>query len=299
VTFYHAGKDSEMTDAIQQEKGCNKPIEIYVFIDPLCPECWALEPTLKKLQIEYGDYFKIRHVLSARLTSLNALKKKKPSNIAEVWEHTASRTGMSCDGDVWFENPISTPYAASIAIKAAELQGKKAGIRFLRKLQELLFLEKQNIANEDVLVQIAKDIGLDVKEFKKDLHSNSAAYAFQCDLKITSEMDVEKSPTIVLFNENIEEEGLKVTGCYPYEVYVDIMTDMLESKPEPAPLPALEDFLKQFKFVASREVAVVYNLEEQEAIHQLKKLMLRQKVEVVPVKYGTFWRYVEQNKQRG
>ncbi|WP_258871641.1 DsbA family protein, partial [Halobacillus trueperi] len=33
-----------------------RPIEIYVFIDPLCPECWSLEPFLKKLTIEYGRF---------------------------------------------------------------------------------------------------------------------------------------------------------------------------------------------------------------------------------------------------
>jgi len=54
-----------------------KPIEIYMFIDPLCPECWALEPILKKLQIEYGRYFSIKHVLSGRLADLNLCKKKE------------------------------------------------------------------------------------------------------------------------------------------------------------------------------------------------------------------------------
>ena len=38
------------------------------------------------------------------------------------------------------------PCLSSVSIKAAELQGRKAGIRFLRKLQEMLFLEKQNIS---------------------------------------------------------------------------------------------------------------------------------------------------------
>ena len=119
---------------------------------------------------------------------------------------------MSCDGSLWLDNPISTPYLASIAIKAAELQGRKAGIRFLRKLQEMVFLKKQNISTFEVLRVCAENVGLDVNEFISDIHSNSAAKAFQCDLKITSEMEVTEIPTLVFFNENIEDEGIKITG---------------------------------------------------------------------------------------
>ncbi|MDA6151328.1 DsbA family protein, partial [Escherichia coli] len=86
-----------------------KPIEVYMFVDPLCPECWALEPILKKLLIEYGRYFSIKHVLSGRLATLNMGKRQNYENIADLWEKTASRSGMSCDGNVWFENPISSP----------------------------------------------------------------------------------------------------------------------------------------------------------------------------------------------
>ena len=73
----------------------------------------------------------------------------------------------------------------------------------------------------------AESVGLDVDEFISDIHSNSAAKAFQCDLKITSEMDVTEIPTLVFFNENIEDEGIKITGHYPYEVYVQIIEEML------------------------------------------------------------------------
>lgn len=270
-----------------------KPIEIYMFVDPICPECWALEPILKKLLIEYGRYFSIKHVLSGKLANLNVCKKRKYENIAELWEKTASRSGMSCDGNLWLENPLSSPYIASIAIKAAELQGRRAGIRFLRKLQEELFLEKQNITDFEVLKNCALSVGLDVEEFILDIHSESAAKAFQCDLKITSEMDVHEIPTLVFFNENTEEEGIKITGVYPYEIYVQILEEMLSEEPQQSPPPPLETFIKFFRLVASQEIAVVYNMPISQVEREMKKLLLKQKVEQVPAKYGTFWRYIE------
>lgn len=273
-----------------------KPIEIYVFIDPLCPDCWALEPILKKLLIEYGDKFSIRHILTGRLTSLN-ITKTAPAEIAKVWERTASRSGMSCDGDVWYESPLETPFAASVAIKAAELQGKKAGLKFLRKLQERLFLEKQDITNENILIDLADQTGLDINEFKIDLHSETAAKAFQCDLKITREMEVDESPTLVFFNnENIEEEGIKLSGCYPYEIYVQVLSEILQRKIRAHTPPPLEEFLAFFKFVATKEISVVYNLTCQEVEKEMKKLLLKKSVERIPVKYGTFWRYIEIEK---
>jgi predicted DsbA family dithiol-disulfide isomerase len=277
---------------IQRCRPDKKPLEIYMFIDPLCPECWALEPILKKLQIQYGQYFRIKNVLSGKLTSLNLANKKKQENIASQWEKTASRSGMSCDGNLWFENPIDSPYLASIAIKAAELQGRHAGIRFFRKLQENLFLGKQNVSNLEVLIDIAHDSRLDIQEFKNDIHSESASKAFQCDLKITAEMDVDEIPTLVFFNENIEDEGIKVTGMYPFEVYVQILEEMLSIRPEPQPLPPLENFLEYYQLVATKEISVVYDLSINQVEKNMKKWMLQKKVEKIPAKHGTFWRYL-------
>jgi predicted DsbA family dithiol-disulfide isomerase len=234
-------------------------------------------------------------VLGGNLQQLNIGAQQKFEHIAKSWEKTGSRSGMSCDGNLWLENPIDTPYAASIAIKAAGLQGKKQGIRFLRRLQEVVFLEKQNVTEESVLIQCAKHVGLDVNEFVKDLHSDYAAKAFQCDLKITSEMDVDEIPTLVFFNEKVEEEGIKISGYYSYETYVHIIKEMLEIDPDPACLPPLRSFLSYFQFVASKEVAVVYGLSLEEAEKELKKLQLQQVVERVPVKYGTFWRSTEKS----
>ncbi|MFQ3543901.1 ClpXP adapter SpxH family protein [Halobacillus rhizosphaerae] len=269
-----------------------RPIEIYVFIDPLCPECWSLEPFLKKLTIEYGRFFTLRPIISGKLASLQQNKVEKPEQLKKVWDNTATRTGMCCDGDVWLENPISSPLATSLAVKAAELQGKKAGMRFLRKVQEYVFLEKKNISEEEILIECANKSKLDVHEFKKDLHSEAAKRALQCDLKLTHEMEVETTPTLVIFNEYEEDAGLKITGIYSYEVYVKVLQEMLQKEPKPSVKPELEDFLMHYRFVANKEIAVVYDWSEQQAKKEMKKLVLKQKVREVPVKHGAFWEYI-------
>jgi predicted DsbA family dithiol-disulfide isomerase len=270
-----------------------KPIEMYVFVDPLCPECWSLEPYLKKLQIEYGRFFTIHPVVSGHLNSLNNDPFDRPKRIRDIWEKTAKRTGMSCDGDLWIENPVSSPWMASLAIKAAELQGKKAGKVFLRKIQENAFLYKQNISDEKVLLNCAKDANLDVSEFENDLFSASAKKAFQCDLKLTQEMEIDYIPSIVFFNQSIEEQGIKVSGLYPYEIYVDILEEILKRPIIPSEKPPLEGFLYYYDVVGTNEIAAVYDWTMAKAEREMKKLQLRQKVKRIPVKYGTFWKYIK------
>ncbi|WP_100331995.1 ClpXP adapter SpxH family protein [Bacillus xiapuensis] len=267
-----------------------KKLEIYMFVDPLCPKCWALEPIIRKLQIEYGHYFRLKQVLTGNLAALN-LPKQKCQSIAKHWEKTATRTGMSCDGSLWIENPISSPFLASIAIKAAELQGRRAGSRFLRKLQEVLFLGSQNVSDLSVLTACANESGLDKGEFLNDIHSSSAAKAFQCDLKISAEMEVEEVPTLVFFNENIEEEGIKISGLYSYDIYVQILYEMLEEIPQPLAPPSLEEFLRHFRLAATKEISEVYNWSAKQVEKEMKKLILQRKARKIPAKHGSFWEY--------
>ena len=269
-----------------------KPIEIFVFIDPLCAECWSLEPYLKKLSVEYGRFFTIRQIVSGQLRALNTDSFDKPRKLKDMWERTAKRTGMSCDGDLWVENPVSYPWIASLAIKAAELQGKKAGMVFLRKLQENLFLKKQNISDGDVLLQCAKEAKLDVEEFERDLFSGSAKKAYQCDLKLTREMEVDYIPTIVFFNQVVEEEGIKISGLYPYEIYELVLKEMLQRTPIPSVKPPLETFLEYYEVVGTKEISVVYDWSLAKTEKEMKKLQFQQVVEKIPAKYGSFWKYI-------
>lgn len=271
-----------------------KPVEVYLFIDPLCPECWSLEPYLKKLSIEYGRFFTIKTITTGHLSSLTNDGYKQPKKLKEIWEKTARRTGMCCDGDLWIENPISSPLIATLAIKAAEFQGKRAGRVFLRKLQEFAFLQKKNISEESVLIACATEAKIDVDEFLNDLHSVSAKKAYESDLKLTWEMEVDYIPTMVFFNQRSDEQGIKVSGLYPYDIYELVLKEILKINPIPSCKPPLEEFLKFYQVVGNKEVSVVYDWSVEKAEKEMKKLMFQRKAERIPVKYGSFWKAVEQ-----
>ena len=235
---------------------CIKPLEIYLFIDPFCTECWSLSPIITRLQMEYGDYFTIKYVLCGNLSSLN---RKNGHDIRHYnhWKQIALKRNISYRDSQSLDE--FSPHLTAISIKAAELQGKRAGVHFIRRLQEMFFMENADITDVNVLQRCAKHVGLDVEEFIHDIYSSSAAKAFQCDLKISIEMEVTDMPAMVFFNENIEDEGLKISGIYSYRIYVQLLNEMLESYPQPAEKPPLEQFLTSNPIVATQDLAVIYD----------------------------------------
>jgi predicted DsbA family dithiol-disulfide isomerase len=243
-----------------------KPIELYAFIDPMCSSCWDLQPILRKLQVEYEHYFTLRVVLSTQLATLN------------------SKSELST------ENEFTHPALPSVAIKAAELQGKRAGIRFLQKLQEQVFLDTKNVTTYKVLLEIAKKAHLDVDEFEADIKSKDASRAFQCDLYISREMDVTEVPSIVFFNERIEDEGLKVCGVYQYDVYEKILEEMLDKHLVPQEPPSLDDLFKRYNTLSTKEIASIYGVTNYAAERELKKRTLLQQLERIPASDTVQWR---------
>lgn len=249
-----------------------KPIELYIFIDPLCKKSLTMQTVLRKLQVEYDHYFTWRYILSTKLASLNSLSRRTKGCI----------TGAELD--------ITHPALPSIAIKAAELQGKKAATRYLVKLQEYALLKTKDVTSYAALIEIAKEAHIDVDEFISDFGSKEAARAFQCDLHITCEMEVDEVPSIVFFNECIEDEGLKVSGMYAYEVYVQILQEMVSEEIMCNPLPTFDELFNRFHILTTNDVATIYSISQADAERELKKRMLQQKIERLSNDDVTLWR---------
>lgn len=243
----------------------NKPLELYVFVDPLCHDCWELQPIIRKLQIEYGKYFTLRFIIRTKLRLIESEQLKEDEEFCH-------------------------PLLPSIAIKAAEFQGKKAGNRFLSKIQEAFFLEHKNVTKLNCLMTVAEKARLDMNEFIQDLNSPEVVKAYQCDLYISREMEVDIVPSIVYFNEHIEDEGVKVSGCYQYAVYEKVLEEMIGSELIRNDPPELDVLLSQYESLATKEIAAIYEISEKAAERELKKRMLQQNIECQAFKSTKIWR---------
>lgn len=247
-----------------------RPIELYVFVDPTCDDCWLLQPILRRLQVDYGRYFTLRVILRTSLPTMN----------------------LPCTTIENQKDPCEKAHASfpSIAIKAAEFQGKRAGFRFLSKIFEHSFLKAENVTSFSVLVEIAQSLSLDVGEFIKDFSSKNVHRSLQIDLYMAKEMEVDQAPTFVFFNENIEDEGLKISGLYSYDVYEQILEELVGQSISPDTPPPLEYLFGRFDTLATKEIAEIYGIPEKSAERELKKRLLQQNVERLSFQDTTLWR---------
>lgn len=253
----------------------SKPIMIYYFLDPLCNECWLTESHIKKMIIEYGPYIQIRPVISHIFNEC----------------HTSEKLIRSPKIDLW------NKYYVLISIKAATLQGNRAGQEYLRHIQQSIILhyEQLQISNrlllDRLIDQAAKKANLDIIEFYYDLASDVAKKALRSDLHLKNEMDVQQYPTFVFFSKYIDEYGIKVSGIQPYETYEYILREMMQSDLLEQNKPSLIETFQYFKRLLTEEIAFIYDYPLKEAERQIKKLQLKQMVKKIEVNGFDLWEY--------
>ncbi|MCI1882820.1 MAG: DsbA family protein [Sporolactobacillus sp.] len=286
------GTPGKMTCSISDHSHHYTPrIEILAFIDPLCPECWGIEPLIKKFIVEYCHYFTLRFLLTTKHDTANRQQFSDAKKIAEEWDRYACLTGTCCDSGVWSEDPPS-PYSVALAIKAAEFQGMVAGNRFLRRIREQIFLNRQGLNEFDDLIAVAHLAGLNTGEFSNDYHSCRSIKALQADRKLANEMEITELPSFVFTNPCSDDAAVRINGHYDYDIYVQILAELLGSKPTPADPPILADYFAKEIYLTTREVAVVYDWSEEEALKELRQLQLRKIVEPIKLKSGEYWKYI-------
>lgn len=109
-------------------------------------------------------------------------------------------------------------------------------------------------------------------------------------------MHITEIPSLVFFHANSDEEGIKIAGTYSYDVYVQLLKELVKCEIEPEPLPPLEVLLEATQFISSKEVAFIYDCSQQEIERELKKLQLKRKVQMIDVKCERYWKWIAKKR---
>jgi len=266
-----------------------KPVEIVYFTDPICSTCWIIQPLIRKLKLEYGAYINLRYVMGGLLPSWEAYTKgkiQKPQDAAEHWEEAGAQYDMPMDGDVWLEDPLSSSYPPSIAFKAAQLQDPDKAVSFLRRIQEMVFLEKKNIIKWEFLKQAAFDNGLDSARLYRD-YEGIAVDLFKEDLELVKQRGVVSFPTL-FFSDGVSEPVM-VKGVQPYEVLERLILNIVPDAQKLKIDTDARSLFTHFPTMTDKEFVTLSNLSREEAADMLNSLHGEGSIEKFASKNGMIW----------
>lgn len=280
---------SSNTTGTAQIKTGAKPIKIIYYTDPICSSCWGIEPQLRKLKLEYGEYIDIDYRMGGLLPdwSYNSGGISKPSDVAHHWKEVSKYYEMPIEGDVWLTDPLHSSYPPSIAMKAAQMQSKEKALVFMRKLRERVFLDNKNITRWDVIQEAATYAGLDTAKLKQD-YEGPAKKLFEEDLDYARSLGVRGFPT--LFVSTADKQPVTIYGFRPYDVFENALRQLLpDAKKATIDTNPLSIF-SHYPTLTIKEYAVLVETTNAHAIEVLDKLVAEGKLKKQTVSSGALYK---------
>ncbi len=153
---------------------------IYVH-DPMCSWCWGYQPVLGQIRQALEGKLAIVDLVGGLAPDTDELMPElMQTQIASYWRKIEEQLGTQFDHSFWQKNqPRRATYPACRAVLAAKRQSYKglneqdlARVMTLA-IQQAYYLRAMNPSDEDILLQLADELGFDFDQFLKDFESES------------------------------------------------------------------------------------------------------------------------------
>ncbi|MBO1002021.1 DsbA family protein [Pseudogracilibacillus auburnensis] len=255
-----------------------KKLTLYYVTDPICSHCWALEPVLRRFEKQYSHYFHMQTVMGGLLEKWEGFADVKngisgPADVAGHWREVGEHSRMPIDGSVWLQNPIFSSYPPSRVYKVIQQENDELAHVFLRRVREAVFAFNRNIAEDEVLIEIVNNIGLDGEKIVKQANEESSQELLNQDFSLARSLGATGFPTIIIVNE--ENKGVKIVGARPFEFYLQGLQQVLEMDELHAKQkPSLSQLMEEEGRLFTREIEEFYQIEQQEVSAFIQKELL-------------------------
>ena len=167
----------------------------------MCSWCWAFKPIWDRVKEVLLGKVEVDYLLGGLAPDSN---QPMPIETREYVKGNWKRIqGMIPDirfnYDFWTScEPKRSTYPACRAVICAKQQHPDFENLMIYGIQKSYYLEAQNPSNEDVLINIAKKLGLDIDKFKIDLKSSQVNEILLDEIKLTRSMNINSMPSLAL-----------------------------------------------------------------------------------------------------
>lgn len=254
---------------------------------------------MRRLEVLYSDSVEITVRMGGLFEDFTPLRDQWARMSGGRWTETvraffeavASHHRMPMNASRMIEgvDDFTSTWPACVAAKAAELQGQRAGPRYLRALREAWFIDGRAIHRRGVQAEVATEVGLDSDRFQAALDDGTADRAFREDRQECEDLGVTGFPT---FEISRQDFSARLSGWQPWEVFADILQKAhpdLEARRIETTDAFVEDLFRRYDRLATREVAAVLGITDDDAEILLEELEEKARVVRRPVGHGIIW----------
>jgi len=167
----------------------------------MCSWCWAFKPTWDRVKEELLGQVRVNYLLGGLAPESNQLmpietRKYVKGNWKRIQEMIPD---TRFNYDFWTScEPRRSTYPACRAVICAKQQHPDFENLMIFGIQKSYYLEAQNPSNDDILINIAENLGLDIEKFKIDLNSPQVSEILLDEIKLSRSMDINSMPSLVL-----------------------------------------------------------------------------------------------------
>ena len=269
-----AGEDEmEMIDFNQPKKS----IEVYYVTDPICSHCWAIEPVLRRFVEQYGHFLTFIPLWvdcwKNGMTDPSILQTEflNQPTLLVTGEKLANIQECRLMGHLMIDNPVQSSYPPSRVFKVIQKKhNEKKAFTYLRRAREALFAFNQNISDQSIMIEIVNKMDLDGEAIVNEAEQPIGQQLLNEDFGLARSLGARGFPTIIMINE--ENKGVKIVGGRPFEYYVDGLKQVLNTEElQPKQQPSLSSLLEKEKLLFSKEIEVMYDIEQSDVHSFIEK----------------------------
>lgn len=169
--------------------------------DPMCSWCWAFRPTWSRIREALPEAVAVRRLLGGLAPDTDQpMPEEMRAGLQATWRRIQQVVpGTQFNFDFWRDcAPRRATYPACRAVVAAARQGAGEDEAMVHAIQRAYYQQARNPSDDDTLVVLAGELGLDEARFARDLADLSTHDELLRQIAEARALGADSFPTLLL-----------------------------------------------------------------------------------------------------
>lgn len=175
--------------------------KLYYVHDPMCSWCWAFRPVYIRIVDSLPAELPLIRLLGGLAAdSDEPMPEALRTYLETTWKTIQQRVpGTQFNFDFWRHcQPRRSTYPACRAVIAARRQGAAFESAMILAIQQAYYLRAQNPSDDDVLIGLAGELGLDGSRFARELNDPVTRDRLLQEIEFASTIGAQGFPSLIL-----------------------------------------------------------------------------------------------------